>query len=111
MTGHRNSRWDDRQKKMRDRSLADRFVVSRPHGRKRKPSSLTLTGTCPFCLGAMSYNWERSAVTSDGAPVLVGQGKSELIVKISCTCPLEHAGRPEGDQGCGGRWTTTIEVS
>lgn len=75
-----------------------------------KGKRLTFIGKCPYCAGPVNYTVDLELVPSvPGAPV--GQGVSELVTVIECTCTEPHPGRPPGTQGCGQRWTTVVEVA
>lgn len=78
---------------------------------ERHPTLLTVTGMCPFCLGAMTATKQLSVRVGGGD--LVGQAAPApyLIDRvIECSCSHEHPHRPDSRTGCGrsARVATTI---
>lgn len=77
--------------------------------RKYRPRSVRFTGRCPYCLGPATHVHALTVIPSVTS-VPTGQGVSELDVTVTCTCTLEHKGRPSGAIGCGQSWTLTLRA-
>ncbi len=73
-----------------------------------------VTGPCPQCRGEMEIVLVNTvfAGRDDGPAPPPPDGSSDPSSRLfMCTCPLEHAGRPEGYSGCGAYWKMIVEVA
>lgn len=102
---HQATRWGYNPDAVIDHTLADRHQVTDAtrHGIR----SITFTGVCPYCYGDFTYTVDITVVPSAGG--LIGQGDSDMVLVLECTCAREHTSRPAGQLGCGQSWTVTLE--
>ena len=65
-----------------------------------------LQGHCPRCDHEMSKRLSELGWFPDA----VRDGSEPGLVVVQCNCGAEHAGRPEGEHGCGAYGALQVEV-
>lgn len=65
-------------------------------------------GTCPRCAGQMSYPLVDKVFRSPMPAGTHVPARDSKVVALLCTCPEDHAHRPDSETGCGAFWNITL---
>jgi hypothetical protein len=73
---------------------------------QERPNGWTLRGVCPRC----DHDMSRSLTELGWFPDTVRDQTEPGVVVVRCNCAAEHAGQPEGEQGCGAYGALQVEL-
>ncbi len=73
-----------------------------------QPTRIVLEGPCPACSEPFTYDWPL-VVVRDWVMESAGPRAPEPVT-VYCQCRRAHAGRPEGEMGCGRYWELDVPV-